>query len=131
MVRLFFLLLSVMHVAAIFLFAGSPIVKDISRFNPYSLLHIPLYGILAGLLDRSIGGRRPIRLLLPGAIALGVAVADEVNQCFTPGREGTVTDVLLDLAGVCLFLFLSYRFRKCAEKRREGTEGLKGEEISS
>jgi VanZ family protein len=120
MVRLFFFFFSVVYVSVIFLFAGSPIVTEISRFNPYSLLHVPLYGILAVLLDRSFGGAGRIRFFLPGVIALGVAVADEVNQIFTPGREGSVTDVILDLVGISLFVLLSARLRKGAEKQRGG-----------
>jgi len=34
----------------IFLWADSPVVSDLAPFNPYSLLHIPLYGILTFLL---------------------------------------------------------------------------------
>ncbi len=120
MVRLFFSFLSAAYITAIFLFAGSPIVTEISRFNPDSLLHIPLYGVLTALLDRSFGGAGRIRFLLPAVVALGVAVADEVNQIFTAGREGSVTDVVLDLVGISLFLLLSARLRKGAEKRREG-----------
>ena len=121
MVRLFFSLLSVMYVTAIFLFAGSPIVRDNSQFNPYSILHIPLYGVLTVLLDRSFRGAGSFRLLLPAIIALGVAIADEVNQSFTPGRDGTVTDVLLDLVGIGLVVFLRFRFRNHAEEQRGAT----------
>jgi VanZ family protein len=48
--RLLFSFLSIFYIAAIFLFAGAPMVSDLAPFNPYSLLHIPLYGILTVLL---------------------------------------------------------------------------------
>jgi len=48
--RLIFFISSVAYIAAIFLFAGSHVVSDLAPFNPYSLLHIPLYGILTALL---------------------------------------------------------------------------------
>jgi hypothetical protein len=48
--RLFFTLLSIVYVAGIFLWADSPVVSVLAPFNPYSLLHIPLYGILTVLL---------------------------------------------------------------------------------
>jgi hypothetical protein len=48
--RIIFSIISIAYIAAIFLFAGSPVVSDLAPFNPYSLLHIPLYGILTALL---------------------------------------------------------------------------------
>ena len=45
-----FSILSTAYIAAIFLLADSPMVSDAAPFNPYSLLHIPLYGILTLLL---------------------------------------------------------------------------------
>jgi hypothetical protein len=48
--NIFFSALSAAYIAGIFLFADSPMVSDVAPFNPYSLLHIPLYGILTILL---------------------------------------------------------------------------------
>jgi len=45
-----FSILSSAYIAAIFLLADSPMVSDVAPFNPYSLLHVPLYGILTFLL---------------------------------------------------------------------------------
>ncbi len=45
-----FSILSLSYIAGIFLLADSPVVSEIAAFNPYSLLHIPLYGILTFLL---------------------------------------------------------------------------------
>ncbi len=50
LMRLIFSILSVVYIAIIFLWADSPVVSDLAPFNPYSLLHIPLYGILTILL---------------------------------------------------------------------------------
>jgi VanZ family protein len=49
-VRLIFTFLSIVYIAGIFLCADSPVVSVLAPFNPYSLLHIPLYGILTVLL---------------------------------------------------------------------------------
>ena len=118
--RLFFRIISLVYVAAIFLLANSPIVKGLAPFNPYSLLHIPLYGIMSFLLFFSIAPagltkvprgevsiRRPrINLIrycfIAGLIALAVGIADEYHQSFIPGRIASVGDVLLDLAGIIL-----------------------------
>ncbi len=48
--RLLCTFLSIVYIAMIFLWADSPVVSDLAPFNPYSLLHIPLYGILTLLL---------------------------------------------------------------------------------
>jgi hypothetical protein len=48
--RIIFSVISIAYIAAIFLFASSRVVSDLAPFNPYSILHIPLYGILTVLL---------------------------------------------------------------------------------
>ena len=48
--------------------------------------------------------------LLPGGIALIVAIADEIHQAYVPGRDASITDVLLDLAGITLVLFIVLYF---------------------
>jgi hypothetical protein len=54
MTQLLFSFLSIAYIAGIFLWADSSVVEELSAFNPYSLLHIPLYGILTLLLIFSI-----------------------------------------------------------------------------
>jgi VanZ family protein len=52
------------------------------------------------------------RLLLTASIALIVAVADEIHQAYVPGRDASITDVLLDLFGIILVLFFVFRLFK-------------------
>jgi hypothetical protein len=52
--RVFFTFLSFVYIFCIFFWADSSIVQSLAPFNPYSLLHIPLYGILTILLTFSI-----------------------------------------------------------------------------
>ena len=118
--RIFFSILSIVYIAGIFLFAGSSVVSDLSPFNPYSLLHIPLYGILTILLILSLVPITQLpnylitRFLVVGFIALIVAIADEMHQAYVPGRDASVTDVLLDFVGIILVLFLFFRlFLRC------------------
>jgi hypothetical protein len=130
MIRLFFSILSIVYISAIFILAGSPIVQELSSFNPYSLLHIPLFGILTFLLIFSfipinptnqrnqINQRNEINsYLLPGFIALVVAIADEIHQAYVPSRDASVTDVLLDLVGIILVLFFFFRLLKTKTNR--------------
>ena len=138
--RFFFKLASAAYISGIFLFAGSPIVERLGQFNPYSLLHIPLFGILTLLLifskwssiftnrgnpANSTNSKDPTNptnsknptnssnLAVAGIIALVVAIADEIHQSFIPFRDASVTDVFLDLIGVLLALSLIfYLYRK-------------------
>ncbi len=128
-----FSILSAAYIAAIFLLADSPMVSDVTPFNPYSLLHIPLYGILTLLLilsfppqrNRSIDGTNSIdstnpsnptnssnssNLVIAGIIALVVAIADEIHQAYIPNRNASVVDVLLDTAGIGLSISIFLRF---------------------
>ena len=131
--RLLFTILSIVYIAGIFLFADSSVVSDLSSFNPYSLLHIPLYGILTVLLLLSFvpitqlpvnslsqrnqmdqrNQRNQINFyLFPGFIASVVAITDEIHQAYVPGRDASITDVLLDLLGIILVLFFAFRLLK-------------------
>ena len=146
--NLIFTILSIAYIFSIFFWADSPVVSDLATFNPYSLLHIPVYGILATLLVFSVSplnltranrtnGRNPTNqrdqrnqrderngicrkthFLIPGVIALGVAIADEVYQSFLPSREASVIDIFLDFIGISFALFLIFRLYK-KQKTRE------------
>jgi len=132
--RAFFSILSIAYIAAIFLWADSPVVSDLASFNPYSLLHIPLYGILTFLINlsfkpfklkpnnannrenpkNSTNPINPINLsfLIPGIIALIVAIADEIYQSFIPTRNASAIDVFLDLIGITFVLVLIHQLYK-------------------
>jgi purine-cytosine permease-like protein len=140
--RIFFSILSIAYIAGIFLLAGSSAVSDLSPFNPYSLLHIPLFGILTVLLILSLvpmkfNPMNPInpsnpmkpsnssnpnnfrtRFLISGMIALIVAIADEIHQAYVPGRDASITDVLLDFVGIILVLFIVLYFYKKQKIRK-------------
>jgi VanZ like family len=138
--RFFLKLASAAYISGIFFLAGSSVVERLGQFNPYSLLHIPLYGILTLLLilskwssiftnranpANSTNSKDPTNptnsknptnssnLAVAGIIALVVAIADEIHQSFIPFRDASVTDVFLDLIGVLLALSLIlYLYRK-------------------
>lgn len=104
----FFSILSGAYIFGIFYWADSPTVQQIGVFNPLSLLHVPLYGILTGLLILAFSpaeGRIESRLLVgAGLAAMVVAVLDEVHQMFIPNRNASVLDVLLDGVGIGLVM---------------------------
>ena len=132
--RFVFRVFSIAYVAGIFLFADSSVISDLSPFNPYSLLHIPLYGILTLLLFLSISSWKPVsknsvnstnstysthstyftystRFLIVGLIATMIGVADEIHQAYIPGRNASVVDVFLDMVGIALCLFIIWRLQ--------------------
>jgi hypothetical protein len=49
---------------------------------------------------------RPAAFVLPGLIAILIAIADEWHQTAIPTRDGSFSDVLIDLAGITLALFM-------------------------
>jgi hypothetical protein len=100
--RPFFLVLSVAYIAGIFLLADSTIAPRVASYNPYSLFHIPLYGILAVLLvfalrpPKGIDLQKRTRMFAkdlkkpnnPASLAVPVSHIDKVNlkaRLFTAG----------------------------------------------
>ncbi len=90
-------------------------------WNPFSLLHIPLYGVLMLLLTLTFPPRfsnpetitfKPKSFLLSGGIALLTGILDEVNQIFIPGRDASLGDILLNLTGIILAAFAIYWWQK-------------------
>lgn len=108
--RLFFSLLSALYIFLIFYLGDSAVVNRISNFNPYSLLHIPLYGILSTFIFLSLQDQRKPKgkrsYLLTALIAGAVGIMDETYQSLLPQREASAGDVLLDLGGIFLALFI-------------------------
>jgi VanZ family protein len=106
----FFAVLSATYVFGIFFLADSSLVSLFSVFNPMSLLHIPLYGILTLLLVLALQASQihhpKLRYILASLVASTVGVLDEFHQSFIPSREASITDILLDVTGVFLALTL-------------------------
>jgi VanZ family protein len=116
----FFSALSLAYIGGIFLLADSPMVFSAPTFNPYSILHIPLYGILTILLILSFPPFQTnpdkqsdlFRFQIAGLIALVVAIADEIHQAYNPSRNASITDVLLDFIGIILCILLIRRIQR-------------------
>jgi VanZ family protein len=63
--------------------------------------HVIEYAVLAGLWRRGVGGA-----WAPLGLAVLTACLDELRQSFTPGRGGSMADVLLDGAAAATALGL-------------------------
>lgn len=75
-------------------FVLGTIVRKTAHVCEYALL-----GYLVYLLLKEHGCGRP---WLAFVICFAYAVTDEVHQYFVPGRTGSVTDVLIDSAGITI-----------------------------
>jgi hypothetical protein len=135
----FFKVLSAAYIVGIFLFADSRMVQDVATFNPYSLLHIPLYGILTILLffsnwssllisrgnstdsSNSSNPSNSSNYFVAGIIALVVAIADEIYQAYLPNRNASIVDVFLDIVGIILCVLIIRRIEHASGFSKIGT----------
>ena len=98
------------------------LVRKASHFSEYALL-----ALLAARAFHTSGRPALRRLWWLAAFALVacVALVDEYHQTFVPGREGSIYDSLLDMAGgatalACAALWLRRRRRKAYDAERAG-----------
>ena len=98
------------------------VVRKCAHFSEYAML-----GVLAFFLCGSQPGVRPERWLWLSSLAVMAVtpIVDETIQLFVPGREGSVRDVLIDLAGACAGFLLAralcavrQRWRRASRKRQ-------------
>ena len=110
----FFIVLSAGYIFGIFFWADSPALSKISEFNLFSLLHVPFYGIMTGLLLLAFASRGKTnlnaRFVLVALVATAVGILDEYYQSFIPTREASLGDIFLDIVGASLVMALAYRF---------------------
>lgn len=69
-------------------------IRKTAHFLEYALL-----AVLATYMVKAWCGKRRKAYTLVAAICVTVPVVDEIIQTFVPGREGRLTDVLLDVCG--------------------------------
>jgi len=84
--------------------------------------HLIEYAILAILLFRALRMTYENRksqsslLQMSGILSSLYAVSDEIHQGFTPGRTPTVRDVIIDIIGITLALFLVKKLNEQKKK---------------
>jgi VanZ family protein len=67
--------------------------------------HVVLFAVLAVLWARVLG-QRPRAVLWACILTAVYALSDEIHQWFVPGRVADVRDLILDLAGALLGLWV-------------------------
>lgn len=140
LMNILFAIASCIYIAGIFLLADVPTQAQLRTLNPYSLAHIPLYGILTLLLiltfplkkisnphpmtsDQLLNQRPsassapticvpliPNLPLMAPFMAITVGILDEIHQIWVPGRDASLTDVLMDAIGIGLALLFYIRW---------------------
>jgi hypothetical protein len=92
---------------------GDPAIDSLFYWIPpivQNVLHIPAYAVLTLALRWSVRAwLRALNTAALGAcaIASAFAVFDEWHQGFVPGRHASPADVMLDLVGVALGIWLA------------------------
>lgn len=95
--------------AVIFVFSAQPSLGmgggySFQMFLERKGAHVFEYAVFAALLFRLFAVHAPERILesalLGAVVALLYAMSDEIHQLFVPGREGKITDVLIDTLGI-------------------------------
>jgi VanZ family protein len=106
--------------ALIFFLSSQPMLIDVEeRFGSlgeklfYKTAHALFYAVLAWLWWRALApDRRPTPATLLAAFALTTlyGISDEIHQLFVPGRNGRLTDVIIDASGALVMILLLWRF---------------------
>ena len=89
--------------------AGGPAWIGLTPPAVNNILHVPVYGVLAWLWYRSLtayGKSHQGALWLAVLVAGIYGVLNEVIQIIVPGRYASLTDILLNLAGVALCVII-------------------------
>ena len=97
---------------------GNPLPEDAALYGLFwwmpssvqNALHVPAYAALTLAWRWALGAwlRSPITCALGAcAIASVCGVLDEWHQSFVPGRFASLPDVMLDLAGVALGIWIA------------------------
>ena len=78
--------------------------------------HFLLFGVLAILWMRALSSR-PHAALMAFTLTALYALTDEFHQAFVPGRHPSVADLVFDMAGAALGLWVYSRMRSLSGPR--------------
>lgn len=83
-------------------------IRKFAHFVEFGILGVFLtagFGVFKNLVSRIIK-----RGIFAASAAVLYAITDEIHQLFVPGRVGAVTDVLIDAAGIVIFVGIMILF---------------------
>ena len=82
---------------------------DVVAASSDKVVHAVVFATVAGLLWIATRGRWPLAIL---AAAAAIGLADEALQWYSPVRHADVRDLVADLCGAALTLFLLNKFAR-------------------
>lgn len=83
------------------------IIRKLAHFSIFALLG---FSAMTAAGTYKTGSRKAtaVRFAICAAFCLAYAISDEFHQTFVSGRNGNVTDVLIDFSGACIGMLISY-----------------------
>lgn len=90
-------------------------IRKLAHLTEYTILGILLCIAVIAFMEKP----KPFSFMIPWTIGTLYAVTDEVHQLFVSGRDGKITDVLLDSIGVLLGTMIVHGIALLIFKRHE------------
>ena len=88
------------------------IIRKLAHFSIYTLLGISIMCFMC-----TFEIKIKYKVLTSLGLGLIYACSDELHQMFIPGREGKITDILLDTSGVLFGILIIYFLVKITSKK--------------
>ena len=100
---------------------SGPLLQQLYERGGHALAYAILAWLYLRALRRTIHNGVVLRLVSAG-LAVVYALSDEYHQTFVPGRSGDLTDLLVDSAGVCGAMLLSWWLERQRALRRPAAD---------
>ena len=92
------------------------VVRKCAHVTEFAIFTLLLWRAARGAIWKETVGWSWKAVLFAATSAVLFATSDEIHQCFVPGRQGAVMDVLIDSAGATGGLFCLWIFGRWREK---------------
>ncbi len=105
-----------------------------ARQSLNNLLHVPGYGFLAGLFVLALLGAdrsTPRATVLGGSLAATYGALMEFAQVWVPGRTGSLSDCMLNIAGAIIGALAALAATRALRARRQVSAPHSGSQCSS
>jgi VanZ family protein len=98
------------------------LIRKLAHVTEYAMYGMLLYGSLGGGRDFTWKARRAVWCV---AIAAAYSLTDELHQSLVPGREASLTDCGIDVAGATLAMLLLYAANRIFQAKANSTAARK------